>query len=189
MFATPFVKEEYTPADDSGLNAVDGYKEFETTTEKKPLSDLPNTLHSLKPYDFYRLGQLNNFYSPMRTVKEESKGVPIEEDTLYKQVATRFNGSQYGYRSTAGYNERGSTWLSVSNIAKAMEEKQSELDEDTINMIAQSSLSGYQQPKEGMMDAEDRILAKSNDVIPATFLRDARRNQVIDPAGRQGIRL
>lgn len=189
MFATPFVKEEYSPADDSGLNGIDGYKKFETTTEKGSLADLPNTLHSLKPYDFYRLGQLNKFYSPMRTSKEEPKGVPIEEDNLYKNVATRFNGSQYGYRSTAGYNERGSTWYSVSNITKDMEEKQSELDEDTINMIAQSSVAGYQQPKKGMMDAEDRILAKSNDLIPPQFMRDQLRNQVIDPAGRQGIRL
>ena len=189
MFVTPFFKKEYIPVDESGLNAVDGFKELETTTEKSLLSHLPNALHALKPYDFFRLDQLNNFYGQLRTSKEESKGVPIEEDTLYKHVATRFNGSQYGYRSTAGYNERGSTWFSVSNITKAMEENPSELDENNINMIAQSSVSGYQQPKEGLMDAEDRILAKSNDIIPPTFVRDARRNQVIDPAGRQGIRL
>lgn len=187
MFTTPFIQEKLNLYNNSGYLGIDGYKKVISDNKENELTkkNVFEMNYDLKPYDIFRLNQQKNFYEPLRTNKKEMNGTSLIDKELYTTTATRFNGSQYGYRSISGHNPRGSTWFDVDNTHQSKKEMEGELDEDNINMIAKSSISGYGLPQQGELTAQQRIISKSNDVIPPKFLRGSFTNPLLDPSGNQ----
>lgn len=191
----------YTSVSGAGYSGFNGFKvipqqaelvapkEYETVSSKFGASDSLLLINKKVMEDNY--GKIYREHKDQEGVslddlakgaRSEASWSLLDEVSMYDNVATRFNGSQYGYKSTIGMNPRGATWFDVSNASLDEFSKSiSNLSDDIVNSIAKSSVSGYQPPKTGKLDAIGRILAKSNDTIPSPKV--SKTNPTMDPAG------